>query len=260
MAVAGTSTAVWTSPTFIYRGEGGKQPSGLLFEMQRRASVDQLLAVAGNSATYSVRLADVSGGGTVSLIEPTTLAGANDWRSVTSGAIDPGELAVGGRYRLLITSTYVTGTSALASGNADYDDVTLQTTGAGTGKGGKGGNGRGAGDGSERSLLELLRAATPGTAALAAAGRRLLVAVKCPAKLDRACRITAQGLLRKGKPATTRRTVTVRKGKRKLMVLQVKPKARNRVVKRKRLLVRQKVRVGPKAVTFFKSRRLIRRG
>jgi hypothetical protein len=262
MAVAGTSTAVWTSPTFTYSGDGGGRPDAVSFRMDRRASVDQLLAVSGNSATYSVRLANLSEGGeTISLIPPTTLAGAKDWRSVASAPVDPDRLDLGDEYRLLITSTYVTGTSALASGSADYDNVTLRAgdeSGAGNRKA-KGKDGGGSGN-SERSLLDLLRASAPGTAAVVAGGKRLLVAVKCPAKLDRTCRMSAQGLLRKGRPATARRSVKVRKGKRKLVALRVKPKARSRMIKRKRLLVRQKVRVGKRSATLVKSRKLIRRG
>ena len=260
MAVAGTTTAVWTSPTFAYEGNGGRRPDDVVFQMDRRASVDQLLAVADNSATYSVRLVDVSAGGeAISLIEPTSLAGANDWRGVATDSIAPGRLAIGDQYRLLITSTYVTGTSVFVTGNADYDDVTLRTLGGGaSGKGRKGGGGEGGG-GSERSLLELLRGATPATATLASGGKRLLVAVKCPAQLDHACRISAQGLLRRGRSATSRRSVKVREGKRKLVALLVKPKARDKVAKRKRLLVRQRVRVGKRSATLVKSRKLIRR-
>jgi hypothetical protein len=256
-AVAGAATAVWTSPAFTYRGDAGERPDALSFRMDRRASVDQLLAVSGNSATYSVRLANLSAGGeTISLIPPTTLAGADDWRSVASGPVNPARLAIGDEYRLLIATTYVTGTSGLVSGSADYDNVTLRAAEGAAG----GGKGKGKdGDGS-RSLLDLLRASSPGTATVAAGGKRLLVAVKCPAKLDRSCRISAQGLLRKGRPATARRSVKVGEGRRKLVALRVKPKARHKVAKRKRLLVRQKVRVGKRSATLVKSRKLIRRG
>jgi hypothetical protein len=149
-------------------------------------------------------------------------SGANDWRSVRSGAVDPGRLVIGDGYRLLITTTYVTGTSALVSGSADYDNVALRAGDEEAGKGGKGKGSRG-GDGSDDSSRSLL------------------------------------DLLRRGKPATLRRTVNVGKGKRKLVALRVKPKAKRKVAKRKRLLVRQRVRVGKRSATLLKSRRLIRR-
>ncbi|HWM62573.1 MAG TPA: hypothetical protein VNP96_01125 [Solirubrobacterales bacterium] len=185
MAVGGTTTAVYTSPQFTYRGADGEAATAVAFEMDRRASVDQLLAVSGNSANYSVRLVDVSAGGeAVTAIAPTTLAGANSWSEVSPAAIDPGRLSAGHEYRILITSTYTTGTSVLVGGNADYE---------------------------------------------------------------------------KGKPATTKRTVKVRKGRTKLVRLQVKPKARSTVAKRKRLLIRQKVRAGKVSATVFQPRKLIRR-
>ena len=59
-AVAGTATSVWQSPQFVYAGARGADPTSLVLTMSRRASVDQLLAVEGNSAEYSVQLLDVS--------------------------------------------------------------------------------------------------------------------------------------------------------------------------------------------------------
>lgn len=261
-AIGGTTRAVWRSPKFTYAGSGGDRTGVVTFEMDRRASVDQLLAVAGNSATYSVRLVDLSSGGeSISLIPPASLAGANDWTSVAQTSIDPDRIVAGHEYELLITSTYVTGTSVLVGGSADYDDVTLRASdeGAADGQDGEGRRDGRRGDaaaGSARELLGLLRGATPGTATLA--GKRLLVPVKCPAKLERNCRIAAQGLLRKGRPATSRRSVKVRSGKRKLVALRVKPRFRERLAKRKRLLVRQKVKVGKTAATLLRSRKLIR--
>ncbi|HXS33123.1 MAG TPA: hypothetical protein VN758_05030 [Solirubrobacterales bacterium] len=52
MGVAGTTTAVWQSPPFTYSGAAGAVPTALNFHMDRRASVDQLLAVDGNSAEF----------------------------------------------------------------------------------------------------------------------------------------------------------------------------------------------------------------
>ena len=90
-------------------------------------------------------------------------------------------------------------------------------------------------------------------------GNRLFVKVGCPRKVGHACRITAQGFLRKRKPATAKRTVKVPKGKGKRVVLRVKPKAREKLAKRKRLLVREKVRAGGAKATVYKHRKLIRK-
>jgi hypothetical protein len=258
-AVGGTTKGVWESPAFTYAGAAGRNATSIGLSLDRRANVDQLLAVAGNSAEYTVRLIDVSEAGeALILIAPTTLAGANSWTGVSGGSIDSKSLTPGHEYRIQITSSYTTGTGVLVSGNADYDNVVLSASdGAAGGGKGNGGNGTGAFD--SRRLEELLRQATPGTAILGGKGKRLFVRVKCPRKIGRACRTTVQGLLRKKRPATLKRTVHLRSGKSKLLALRVKPKARRQVAKRKRLLVRQKVRAGKVSATVTKSSRLIRR-
>ena len=58
---------------------------------------------------------------------------------------------------------------------------------------------------------------------------------------------------------TNKRTVKVAKGKKRLVVLKVKPKFRAKVAKRKRLLVSEKVRAGKATATAYKVRKLIRR-
>jgi hypothetical protein len=262
MAVGGTTTAVYTSPPFTYRGAGGETPTAVVFEMDRRASVDQLLAVSGNSATYSVRLTDLSAGGEmVTLLAPATLAGASSWRNAPRESVKPERLVDGHDYKVLVTTTYVTGTSTFVSGNADYDNVILA---ASRSEGNDRGAGAGNGDGLSRERLgELVRAAMPQTAVIKGKGRRLLVRTRCPRKVGRACRITMQGLLRKHKPATARRTVKLRKGRSKLVVLRVKASARAKLRAklsgRKRLLVRNRVRAGKVTATVYEKRRLIRR-
>ncbi len=268
-AVGGTTKGVWESPGFTYSGAAGGEATAIGVSLDRRASVDQLLAVAGNSAEYSVRLIDVSEGGeALTLIAPTTLAGANSWTGVSRGSIDPTGLTPGHEYRIQITSSYTTGTAVLVTGNADYDNVVLSASdggnggkGNGGGSSGKGKKGKGGNSGplSEQRLLELLRQATPGNAVVSGGGKRLLVRVGCPRKVGHVCRTTAQGLLNKHRPATLKQTVRLRPGKAKLVVLRVKPSARKKVSARKRLLVRQKVHAGKTTATVYKSRKLIRR-
>jgi hypothetical protein len=259
-AIAGTSTSVWESPRFAYAGARGAVPTSLVLTMKRRASVDQLLAVEGNSAEYSVQLLDVSAGSTgPTVIGPATLAGADTWSPVPATAIDPGRLNPGDDYRIRITSRYTTGTSVLVTGSADYDNVALRAVRSG---GAGNGNGNGGGKGNRNSLrskqlLALFRSGMAGTAVLK--GNRLFVKVKCPKAIGGACRITAQGLLRKRKPVTTKRTVKVGTGKSRQLVLKVKPKFRAKVAMRKRLLVSEKVRAGGTTATAYRVRRLIRR-
>lgn len=148
-----------------------------------------------------------------------------------------------------------------------FDNVGLMVRSESGGKGGNsngnggGTGGKGSGSLSDRQLFSLLSNGPPASPALLGGnGRRLFVKVGCPAKAGHACRITAQGLLSKRKPATTKRTVKVPKGKSKRISLRVKPKARGRVTKRKRLLFREKVHAGKAQATVYRQRKLIRRG
>jgi hypothetical protein len=267
-AVGGATSGTWESPAFTYEGAGGDAATAIGFSLARRSSVDQLLALPGNSAEYTVRLLDLSEGGeATTLIAPTTLAGADSWTTVTRGSLSPQSLADGHSYRVQIVSTYTTGTAVLASGNADYDNVVLSASDEGSGNGkGAGGKGSGKGKGGSRSnalteqrLLELLRQAPPGTAVVSDGGKRLFVRVNCPRKIGHACRTTAQGLLNKRRPATLKQTVRLRRGKSKLVSLRVKPVARKKLNARRRLLVRQKVHAGKTVATVYKSRKLVRR-
>ncbi len=257
--IGGTTTAVWESPAFTYSGSGS-----LAFSLARRADVGQLLAVAGNSANYAVRLVDVSeGNNQVTAIAPTTLGGATSWTTVNV-AVGAGKLNAGDQYKIRIESIYSTGTSVLVTGSADYDNVVLRSSGGGNGDGNgndgtngtNGNNGRNSLRSSE--LLSLFGSGQTGNAVIDG-GKRLLVKVTCPRRIGGACRVKAQGLLSKHKPATKVRTVKVPKGKSRRVVLQVKPKLRAKVAKRKRLLVREKVKAGKTSATFFKVRKLIRR-
>jgi len=121
--------------------------------------------------------------------------------------------------------------------------------------GGKGGGGGGAL--TDQRLLSTIQGSLVAPATLK--GRRLFVKARCPAAVGRACRVTLQGLLKKRKAATTRRTVRIPKGKSKRIVLAVKPKAKGRVAPRKRLLFKQTVKAGPAKATVYKRLKLIRR-
>lgn len=260
LGVAGTATGVWESPQFSYAGADGQAPTSVKFTMDRQANVDQLLGVAGNSADFSVQLVNVSApSSSLTLIDKATLGGAGGgWEAVPPVAVNPARLNPEDRYKIRIASNYTTGTSVVVTGSADYDNVVLRATRGGNGnaggQGGAGGNGRGL---TKKRLRSLVLGGMAGTAILK--GNHLFVKVACPAKIGRTCRITAQGLLRKHRPATAKRTVKVRSGKGRQIVLRVKPKARAKVAKRKRLLVSEKVRAGKVGVIAYKNRKLIRR-
>jgi hypothetical protein len=218
-------------------------------------------------AKYSVALIDTTAG-TQSVALEETLTGATPF----SGKDAAVAVKAGHTYAIEIsteTTSTVVGTGLLAgTTSARFDNVSLSVQGEGggegngSGSGGKGGNGGngGSGDGtlSQARLLSLFQSGQSGTATQK--GNRLFVKVACPKQVSGSCRITAQGLLKKHKPATAKRTVKVRSGKGKQIALRVMPSAMAQVAKRKKLLVSEKVRAGKLSATAYKSRKLIRRG
>lgn len=251
----------WNSPQFTVPVDA---ITGADLSLDRAFDPGGLLDV-GPTATYEVTLADLTTGTSVA-----ALSGELDEEDGAFASDSAPVAVVGGhKYRLSIESVTAQSTLALslATGTTSlhFDNVGLavRSSSGGDGKGGDGSNGKGSNSNSgalsDRRLFSLLsNGGTAGPAVLK--GRRLFVKVGCPARVGHACRITAQGLLGKRKPATSKRTVRVAQGKGKRVVLRVKPKARGKVAKRKRLLVRERVRAGGAKATLYKQRKLIRRG
>ena len=158
------------------------------------------------------------------------------------------------------TTSSVVGTGLLGGTTSTrFDNVELAVPG--DGGDGSGGSGKGKSDGGGGLTDRQLFSTIQGNLAPAATvkGNRLFVKTRCPARIGRACRVTLQGLLRKGRAATTKRVVRIAKGKSKRIVLKVKPKAKGKVAPRKRLLFKQTVAAGPAKATAYKRLRLIHR-
>jgi hypothetical protein len=254
-------TATWTSPKFTVPVDA---ITGADVHLDRAFDPGGLVDVAPE-ATYTVALQDLTSG-----ISSTALSGQLG-EGKEAFTADSGSVAVvgGHTYRLSIdtetaqstaAASLLTGTTTLRFDNVGLAVSSSAGGGGGHGSGGKGGGGSGSGSSSltDRRLLALLRAGA-GASPVVLEGNRLLVKVNCPAKIGRACRIAAQGLLSKHRPATRTRVVKLKKGKGRRVVLKVKPKARKALAKRKRLLVRQRVRAGGAHATLYKVRKLIRR-
>lgn len=249
-------TATWNSPSFTVPVEPITDA-----EMSLESAFDPggLIDVEPEGS-YTVTLFDLTTG-------KSTEALSGELEGETPFSAESASVAVvgGHKYRLSIEAVTAQGALALSllsgTSNLRFDNVGLSVRSAPGGDGkGNGGAKKGSGSGSlsDKRLFSLLsNGGTSGPAVLK--GNRLFVKVGCPRKVGHACRITAQGFLRKGKPATAKRMVKVAKGKGKRVILRVKPKARGEVAKRKRLLVREKVRAGGANATVYKSRKLIRR-
>ncbi len=246
------ATAAFQSPNFTAT-EGG----AATLHVDRQLASENLLDLTPK-ATYVVTLADRTSG-----VGSEVLTDSVDGVTASfSGKDGAATLVPGHAYAISIaaeTSSSLANVGLLGSTALRFDNVSL-TVGS-SGGGGKGGGGGGGGNGanglSSSRLLSLLRSNGGGTAVLR--GRRLFVKRACPAKVGRSCRLSLQGLLAKRKPATTKRTSKVAKGKAKTLVLKVKPKARAKLVKRKKLLFKQTVKAGDAKATVYPRLKLIRR-
>lgn len=166
----------------------------------------------------------------------------------------------GHTYAIVITaqtSSTVAGTGLLSgttSARFDNVSVTVQTASGGGGKG----NGGAGGNLTDSRLAALIQGGgLIGPAVLK--GNKVSVKVRCPKQVGRTCKIALTGMLTKRKPATTTRKVSVRKGKVKRVVLKVRPKAKAKVAKSKRLLFKERVRAGTAKATVYKRLKLVRR-
>ena len=63
LGVGAAHAGIYQSPAFTYTGAANGQPDEVTLSVARRSTLGTLLAVAGNSADYSVDLVDTSQGG-----------------------------------------------------------------------------------------------------------------------------------------------------------------------------------------------------
>jgi hypothetical protein len=245
------STVTLQSPDFKV-GDGGAAS----LHLDRRFVSGSLVDLAPE-LDYTAQLIDRASGRV-----STSIAGSVGGGSGWSGEDGAATVAAGHTYAIVLTartSSTVAGTGLLAgSTSARFDNVALTVGSGGAEGGGRGdGPGHGAGDSIAARVAALAPATLAGPATLK--GQRLAVKARCPAKIGRACRISVLGLLSKRKPATAPRRVKVAKGKTKRVVLKLKPRAKGKVIARKRLLFKVKVRAGKADATAFKRLRLLRR-
>lgn len=255
------STIVFESPDFTV-AEGGTAP----LHVDRQFAASGLVALTPE-ATYAASLID-RGGGTPTEVLAESLDEGDASFTGRDGVVS---VSAGHTYAIAIeTSTTAAAALGLLGGETDvrFDNVALAVQSA-AGEGG-GGNAGGGTDGSvgggsasastgpldSTELRTLVRRGDAATAHLL--GGRVFVRLRCPKRVGRACRITAQGRIRKHVRVTRRRTVRIAKGRSRLVALPVKRRFREKVARRKRLLVVQRVRVGGVTTTFARSRALVR--
>lgn len=234
------------SPPFRV-GDGG---AGAL-RLSRALDSGALLSLAPTTA-YTVSLVDQTAGTEAANVIEETVSGTTPFAGKESSVT----LAAGHNYVIKIAATTETNTAGVGlTGTiaARFDNVRL--VGPGVNPGG-GGNGSAL---TSSELRTIIQSSLVGPAVLMH-GKRILAKAKCPPRIGRACAITLTGMLSRRKPATARRVGRVAKGKKRPLLLRVKPKAKARVKKANRLLFKETVRVGRVHATVYKRLRLIKRG
>lgn len=220
--------------------------------LDRQFAPGNLVDLAAET-TYEVTLIDRTSGRESTPLEETIDAASGFVGKDAAVTVVPGHT-----YAISIattTSSSVVGTGLLGGTTSTrFDNVELAVPGSGD-------EARASKDGDGGLTSQRLLASIQGSLVAPATlkGRRLLVKARCPAAIGRSCRVALQGLLRKRRPATTRRVVKIAKGKSKRIVLKVKPKAKGKVAPRKRLLFKQTVVAGPAKATAYKRLKLIHR-
>jgi hypothetical protein len=281
-----SGTVVWNSPEFTV-------PVGTItgarLRLERAFNPGGLVNVLPK-ATYVATVKDLTTGGSGSL--SGELSSTDTTFTTNSAALN---VTGGHRYQISIETTTAQSVVALSlltsTATVRFDNVALEvqtadsgpsnpggnggngdngsnggngtgTTG-GNGAGGKtganGGAGANGGRGVSSARLESLIKSSGMVGAVRLKGNRLSVKAKCPAKLHATCTLRLQGMLSRKKPATAARRARVKQGKVKNFAMVVKPAARKKVKKRKRILVKEIARVGKSKATVYKSLKLVRK-
>jgi hypothetical protein len=251
-----------TSPTFTV-GESG---AGTL-RLERQFENAELLSLAP-SVEYTANLVDKTNGTKQKAIADT-VEGASTF-APKQGSVS---LVAGHSYAIEIealTKSTALSVGLLGSATFRVDNVSL-TGPDGTGgnppggNGGNGNNGGNGGDGSSgssaitSSQLQSLMESQGLTGPATLTGSRISVKANCPAKVGTTCKVTVQGLIKKGKPATNSRSAKIKQGKTKKLALKVKPAQKSTVKAKKRLLFKMTVKAGTAKATVYKSLKLIKK-
>ena len=248
LGVGATSIGTFTGPEFTYKGFKGEEPGSVQLDLVRKADVESLLSVAGNSATYEVKLLDTSGGSDVTAIPASDLEGATSFTKVPSAEIDPSDLKIGHTYRIRINSRFESGATVLPGGDAGYDNIVLKAKSSRRGghnghNGNDGQNGMNGADGVGGVISKTVKVK----------GKFVVVKVKCSRhSAKRKCKSKLNARLGKhGPQVTSTQKSRVRSGRTDKVKLRIRGKYRDEVQGAKRLTIKRKTRVAGKVKTTY---------
>lgn len=247
----GTSVGVWQSPAFRYKGNKGRTPATVTFDMNMRTNLAALLGVdLANDASYRVDLVAAPRGRRLINVIPTRrLRDTTTWTAIRSTSVNPKLLTIGRAYRIRITTTYRSGATVVAIGDVGYDNVRLTTAGR-----------SGGGTTTIKGLREITKTfILPGSAKLVRNHVKLLV--RCPGIAAlKMCRIKVHGLVagELSRQATSEARVKLSPGTRRFVKFRVRPESLSRYRRADKVWIKSIVQVGQQGVIVRKLIKLRR--
>jgi hypothetical protein len=259
---AGTSTATWLSPSFVYHGFAGERPASVTFSMSLLRDLGALLGLdVQNTSTYQVELVDETTGNAVSVIPATAILPSDTGWTAVSASVNPALLRLERSYRIRVSARFNSVVAVVGTGQVGYDDVRLVTADE-NGDTGPATPNRGSGITTRHQLRELTRTyILPSTSKLQ--GNKLKLKLRCPAvAAPLPCKVQVTGLSagKFSKPATARKVISIKPGTSRTVKIRVKPAFvatyRAYVRAHKKIWLKTTVRVGSVRVTVRKHVKL----
>lgn len=259
---AGTSTATWQSPPFVYHGFAGERPASVTFSMSLLRELGSLLGLdVQNTSSYQVELVDQTNANAVSVIAATSIPAASAGWTTVSASVNPALLKLERSYRIRISSRFNSLAAVVGTGQVGFDNVRLVTADA-TGDTGPAVPNGGSGVTTRTQLRTLTKAyILPGTTRLR--GDELKLRLRCPALAAPVpCKIQVTGLAggKFSKSATARKVISLKAGKTRTVRIRVKPRFvatyRGAIKAHKKIWLKSTVRVGTVRVTVRKHVKL----
>jgi len=242
------SRAIWTSPSFEYRGVGGEEPGEVTFEVARRADLTAFNEATGSSASYTAEIINAKTGVGRTIVDDAPLGTIDGWTRTRQIDVKPSSMAIGRDYQIRITATFNTTAKVFRESSVDYDDVFLRAV-SGDGAGSSGGSGAGNGNGGT---------AGNGNGGATVKGKRLFLRLQCLGVARHGkCKVRAVALASKRGSRMTfpiQRRVSAKKGKK--VTLRVRPRFVKQLSDAKKVLVRTQVKAGAKRATKFQRFKL----
>ncbi len=127
LSLLSTTEATWLSPVFEYSGAAGETPDSVSFTLDKRADADALLQLL-ETANYSVYLDNVTTATSIIVVDHVDVANFDQWTSIASVSVAPGQLTIGDDYRIRIVTELDLPVGVIPDADFEYDNVLLRAS------------------------------------------------------------------------------------------------------------------------------------